>query len=124
MKKLILIDEIQIGQLFFSAYVVEDENSLPAFAIFLDKLDDPLIIFNQIPNSNKIEITVAVHHYDYLQKHKTKDKKSRQLFFKNFYQFIKETEFKASKTIFKDKKMEYIKDFVVFKKVKASYIND
>ncbi len=124
MKKLILIDEMQIGNLFFAAYVVEDHQKLPAFAIYINSLADPIILFQQQIDTNIINITVEVSYCDYIQREKSKEKSLRQKYLQTFTKFVNTAEARAKKTIFKEKEMRYVKDDRLVKKIKSLYLNE
>ena len=122
MKKLIKIEEIGIGKLWFTAYVLEDEYQVPCFAIFIDQEEVPLILFQPKPQSTEINLIVDQGTFDYLNKNKTTDKLLRRQYYKDFFLFMKRSEGKAKQTFFKEKKMIYLKDIDIIKEIKDRYI--
>lgn len=123
-KKLILIDHITIGNLTFTAYVLENEDKHPAFAIFLDKQEEPFVLFNPILDSNNIRVTVEKKLFEYMNQQKSNDIKLRRKYIKIFMNFMAQSEAKAKNTFFKDKEMTYIEDTELMNMIKDSYLYD
>lgn len=124
MNKHTLIDKIRIGLIGFEAYLIEDDNKLQAFAIFLDDSKDPLLLFQKDKKNEKIDITLNVKIADEIQSLKSKDSTVRKEHFKIFQQFVLESEQKAKEMVFKDKRLHYITDVQLLRSIQEAYLID
>lgn len=124
MKKLILIDRLAQGNMTIAAYVVEDSNEKPSFAIYLDQFKQPMILFKRLEGTKQIQITINSEQVEYMRKNRTPDIKIRRVFYKFFIDFVTQAEIKAKHTFFKDIDMQYLKDVEQLKYFKARYINE
>lgn len=121
MKKLILVESITIGNFTFEAIILENKYGELCFSIYLNNLDEPMLTFYLIDQSN-IGITVNEKCLDHVYTYRTIEKTQRRKFFKKFYDFIITSEKKAAYMVFKDKKMNYIKDSEIIIDMKNRYI--
>ena len=121
MKKLILVESITIGNFTFEAIILENKYGELCFSIYLNNLDEPMLTFYVIDQSN-IGITVNEKCLDHVYINRTIEKTQRRKFFKKFYDFIITSEKKAAYMVFKDKKMNYIKDSEIIIDMKNRYI--
>ncbi|WP_149913180.1 hypothetical protein [Sphingobacterium cavernae] len=119
-----LIDKIQIGQVEFEAYIINDENNLEAFAIYFQQKKEPLILFQQISSDLKVEIKINQELVNELQLLKAKDLKQRKEHYKIFQEFALNAEQKAKEIAFQDAKLTYISDIQVIKCIEQAYLAD
>lgn len=119
-----LIDKIQIGQVEFEAYIINDENNLEAFAIYFQQKKEPLILFQQISSDLKVEIKINQELVNELQLLKAKDLKQRKEHYKIFQEFALNAEQKAKEIAFQDVKLTYISDIQVIKCIEQAYLAD
>jgi len=119
-----LIDKIQIGQVEFEAYIINDENNLEAFAIYFQQKKEPLILFQQISSDLKVEIKINQELVNELQQLKVKDLKQRKEHYKIFQEFALNAEQKAKEIAFQDAKLTYISDIQVIKCIEQAYLAD
>ncbi|WP_160069853.1 hypothetical protein [Sphingobacterium bovisgrunnientis] len=119
-----LIDKIQIGQVEFEAYIINDENNLEAFAIYFQQKKEPLILFQQISSDLKVEIKINQELVNELQQLKAKDLKQRKEHYKIFQEFALNAEQKAKEIAFQDAKLTYISDIQVIKCIEQAYLAD
>src|SRR5690606_28594755 len=119
-----LIDKIQIGQVEFEAYIINDENNLEAFAIYFQQKKEPLILFQQISSDLKVEIKINQELVNELQQLKAKDLKQRKEQYKIFQEFAPNAEQKAKESAFQDAKLTYISDIQVIKCIEQAYLAD
>lgn len=118
-----LIDKRTIGRIDFEAYIIEDEKKLLAFAIYFQKHQTPLLLFQQnIPNE-KVEIIVNKDLVSKLQLLKPKDEKIRKEQYIEFRTFVLEAEQQAKELVFKDKRLEYYSDVNLLKSIKQAYLS-
>jgi hypothetical protein len=119
-----LIDKIQIGQVEFEAYIINDENNLEAFAIYFQQKKEPLILFQQISSDLKVEIKINQELVNELQQLKAKDLKQRKEHYKIFQEFALNAEQKAKEIAFQDAKLTYISEIQVIKCIEQAYLAD
>ena len=119
-----LIDKIQIGQVDFEAYIINDENNLEAFAIYFQQKKEPLILFQQVSSDLKVEIKINQELVNELQQLKAKDLKQRKEHYKIFQEFALNAEQKAKEIAFQDAKLTYISDIQVIKCIEQAYLAD
>ncbi|MCA5004579.1 hypothetical protein [Sphingobacterium bovistauri] len=119
-----LIDSIQIGQVEFEAYITIDENNLEAFAVYLDKSNEPLLVFQQISNNFNVEIKINQKLVDELQQYKSKDIDQRKEHYKIFQEFVLNAEQKAKEIAFQDTKLNYFTDIKLIKSIEQAYLID
>lgn len=119
-----LIDKIQIGQVEFEAYIINDENNLEAFAIYFQQKKEPLILFQQISSDLKVEIKINQELVNELQQLKAKDLTQRKEHYKIFQEFALNAEQKAKEIAFQDAKLTYISDIQVIKCIEQAYLAD
>ncbi|HLS39091.1 MAG TPA: hypothetical protein VK023_12555 [Sphingobacterium bovisgrunnientis] len=119
-----LIDKIQIGQVEFEAYIINDENNLEAFAIYFQQKKEPLILFQQISSDLKVEIKINQELVNELQQLKAKDLKQRKEHYKIFQEFALNAEQRAKEIAFQDAKLTYISDIQVIKCIEQAYLAD
>lgn len=124
MSKTKLIDKIQIGEIKFEAYIIIDENNLEAFAVYFDKVEEPLILFQQDIANNQVEIKINQELVDQLQQLKSKDLALRKEQFKTFQDFALNAEQKAKQIAFQDKKLNYVSDIQLIKNLEEAYLID
>ena len=124
MNKLILIDELTQGNFCIAAYVVEDEFKQPAFAVYVDPMEKPIILFKRIPNTTNIDIIVNEEPIKYMRSKRTNDIKIRRQYFKRFLVFMTAAEKKAKCTFFKNVEMKYLKDLEKLKLYRSIYVDE
>lgn len=119
-----LIDKIQIGNIEFEAYIIDDENNLEAFVIYFQKLKEPLLMFQQVASDYKIEIKINQKLVEELQHFKSKDAAQRKEHYKMFQEFALNAEQKAKEIAFQDAKLNYITDIQLIKSIEQAYLAD
>lgn len=119
-----LIDKIQIGNIEFEAYIIDDENNLEAFVIYFQKLKEPLLMFQQVASDYKIEIKINQKLVEELQHFKSKDAAQRKEHYKMFQEFALKAEQKAKEIAFQDAKLNYITDIQLIKSIERAYLAD
>jgi len=122
MKKLFLIEAISIGNFSFQAFIVQDEQNLPAFAIYIDDIKEPIILYKQ--NNKDLQISIAVEYLDYILLNKSKEIKRRKKYYTNFLNFMSQAEHKVFISLFKNQRLKYFKDEKILKGIKTLYINE
>lgn len=122
MKTPMLIDKIQIGNIIFEAYIVEDENKLEAFAVFYQDEMEPLLLFQQNAKDNNVEIKLNTDLVIKIQEVKAKDSALRKKHFKTFQEFALNAEQRAKELLFKNKKVEYISDIRLIKALEKDFL--
>lgn len=123
MNKLIFVESIKVGKFSFQGYIVEKADNILSYCIFVDNMDVPLL--ELAPDSDKnVKVSLNKEVVKFINSNKTYDKKLRTAYFKEFYNFIIASEKKASYMVFKNQKLNYIKNSTELVEVKRSYIND
>ncbi len=117
-----LIDKIQIGNINFMAYIIEDENNKEAFAVFYQNELDPLLLFQQDAEGENIEIKLNTVLVSKIQEIKSKDSILRKKHFKLFQEFALNAEQEAKNMVFKDRKIEYISDIKLLKSLEKDFL--
>lgn len=121
MKKLIFVEEINICRLNFKGYVIERKNSSLSYAIYIPEFDFPLFEMYHDQEYN-VRFTFNDQIVTFINNHKALDPKERMVNFRNFYQFVLQSEKKASYMIFKNKKVNYIKNSDKIKELRNLYL--
>lgn len=123
MKKLILVDELVLGNFTFRGFVLERDDNCFSYSIFLD--DHPLPFIDMVANKSlKVVVTFNSALASVINKNKTKDKARRLEIYKDFYQFVIESEKKASYLVFKKKKLHFMRTSRELLQLKKLYISD
>ena len=122
MKKIKHIDTIKIGLMTFEAYIIQDNNNLEAFGIYLQNNDKPLLLFQQDVPNEKIDIQIDSQLVNDMQKLKSKDSDQRKEHFKTFQEFVLESEQVAKELVFKNKKLIYMTDVQLLKSIENTYL--
>jgi len=123
MNKLILVESIEVGKFTFHGYIVERAENVLSYCIFINDMNVPLI--ELIPDIQRnVRIAVNTDVVNFINTNKTKDRKLRIAYFKEFYSFIISSEKKASYMVFKKQKLNYIKNSNEIVEIKKIYIND
>lgn len=117
-----LIDKIQIGNINFKAYIIEDENKKEAFAVFYQNEIDPLLLFQQDSLGENIEIKLNTVLVSKIQEIKAKDSILRKKHFKLFQEFTLNAEQEAKNMLFKGRKIEYISDIHLLKSLEKDFL--
>lgn len=123
MKKLILVESVLIGNFTFQGYIVDKGEKLTAYSIFVGNKEEALLELIADNNRN-VSLSINMDMLSYINANKTQEKQLRKLYFSEFYNFIIESEKKASYMIFKGKKLNYIKKSSEIIQIKKMYIND
>ncbi|MFZ4262932.1 hypothetical protein ACFRAE_12865 [Sphingobacterium sp. HJSM2_6] len=121
MKKLIFVEEIDICRLNFKGFVIEREDRALSYAIYIADFDFPLFEMYHDEDYN-VHFSFNDLIVEYINNHKTADQKQRMLNFRSFYQFVLHSEKKASYMIFKNKKVNYIKNSSKIKELRSLYL--
>ena len=122
MKKIIFIEELQVGNFLFQGYITCDDIGDLSYCIFVNRFEHPFIEMA----SKNLQITITFNQSiaDFINTNKHQDKNSRKNFFKLFYDFLLTSEKKASYMVFKKKKLHYIKNSKEIIRLKQMYIED
>jgi hypothetical protein len=122
MNKLIFVESINVGKFSFKGYIVEKNDNVLSYCIFVNDMEVPLI--ELLPDLERnVKISVNKDIVDFINNNKTPDKKLRMTYFKQFYNFIIASEKKASYMVFKKQKLNYIKNSTEILFIKKSYID-
>lgn len=121
MKKIIFIEELQLGNFLFQGYIVQHDNDCLAYSIFVNDFELPLI--QMIADENKnVTIKFGSETCDHIIKNRTQDKNLRKEIFKDFMNFMINSEKKAAYMVFKNEKLKYIKSSKEIIEIKRRYI--
>jgi len=123
MRKLIFVEELILGNFTFRGYVLERDNNCFSYSIFLDDHPSPFIDMIADESLNvklyfNSELALVIN------RGKNKDKERRIEIFNEFYQFVIESEKKASYLVFKKKKLNYMNNNRELIQLKRIYIED
>lgn len=121
MRKVELIDKIQIGTLKFQAFILEDEHQLEAFAVYVDEVTEPLILFQQQDAGKLIDVKVYPEQVEYLQSKNAIDDPEAKDHYRRLQDFVLNSENTAKDSVFKDKKLEYLTDVNLIKRIKQAF---
>ncbi|TYP92274.1 hypothetical protein BC792_11749 [Sphingobacterium allocomposti] len=109
MKKLVLIDHIELGGFDFRAYLVETPDGDVSSGIFVESLKPPLLWFARDAGKT-IRLHIDKDLVAYISKKSELPSDDREIYLQTFMEFVIESEKKASYMAFKGKKVEYLAD--------------
>ena len=122
MKKLEIVDKAHIGNLDIEAYILDDDNQLKAFGIFVEGHDNALILFQQELDGKSVNININTKLIEVLNKNKSEDPNLRKEIYNSFREFVLESEQTAREKVFKDKKFNYLTDVELIKSIEKDYL--
>lgn len=123
MKKLIFIEQMQIGGLNFKGYIVAIDESQVAYSIFINDFDESLMDFICELDCRVCNLNFNPIMIEYLLDRKPSEKELRISQFQQVYDFILESERKASYMIFKNEKLDYIRKNKLIVQLRKLYIH-
>lgn len=123
MNKLILVESIELGNFVIQGFIVDKGNNVLSYSIFVSGFEEPLIDMSVDVEKN-VHISVNKNAAQYINSKKTQDKKKRKEYFKQFYKYVLESEKRASYMVFKNQKLNYIRNSADLLEIKKMYISD
>lgn len=121
MKLLIKVNEITIGPFLYTAYIFSHKDDKIGFGIFLDGFKNPMIMFEAV-DEVQVKINVSENQVRYIGEQSKSDVNQRQIYYKEFMDFVKSSEILAAKQIFPHRKMEYLADYRHLTSVRELYL--
>src|SRR5690606_20524056 len=102
--KLICLDNLQIGTVYFSAFVVNLDGGNTGFALYINQESDPIFIFRK-EKKNEVSFHVNEEQFFWIVKNSQFSPGERQDFFAEFVEFLRLMEDKVSNYVFKREKL-------------------
>ncbi len=102
--KLICLENLQIGTVHFSAFVVNLDGGNTGFALFINQQNDPIFIFRK-EKKNEVSFHVNEEQFFWIVKNSQFTAGERQVFFAEFVDFLRLMEDKVSNYVFKHEKL-------------------
>jgi thiamine kinase-like enzyme len=102
--KLICLENLQIGTVHFSAFVVNLDGGNTGFALFINQENDPIFIFRK-EKKNEVSFHVNEEQFFWIVKNSQFTPGERQNFFAEFVEFLRLMEEKVSNYVFKREKL-------------------
>ncbi|WP_164111781.1 MULTISPECIES: hypothetical protein [Sphingobacterium] len=121
MKHIIFVDAANIGLFYFRAFIFENNHEEVCFGIFLDDHTSPLIWFEQT-KKDSVALHIDFNLAQLIGDNSQSDKKQRSRNFKEFMQFVKDSEHIASKMVFRGKQIEFLSKSLDLADIKKNYI--
>lgn len=102
--KLICLENLQIGTVHFSAFVVNLDGGNTGFALFINQQNDPIFIFRK-EKKNEVSFHVNEEQFFWIVKNSQFTAGERRVFFAEFVDFLRLMEDKVSNYVFKHEKL-------------------
>lgn len=122
MKKIIFVDSAQIGLFTFQAYILELCNLNVGFGIYIETLENPLVLFEK-DASDVVRLSIDERLVHFIADKSTSSRVERLQYFNQLMDFVKSSEELAAKMIFKKKEMEYLADSKYLVQMRNIYVN-
>lgn len=120
--KIITVDHQNIGTVKFRAYIVVMQNDELGFAIYLNELSSPLILFVQ-EEANRVNFKVDDDQFYWIVKNSKFKKADRKQFYNEFEVFMRNMEHRAKVYLFQDNTVNYISASREIIRYKNQYID-
>ncbi|QBQ41550.1 hypothetical protein E2P86_10475 [Sphingobacterium psychroaquaticum] len=105
-RKLIFLDNQQIGAIDFQAYIIELKGQKTAFALFMNQLQTPLICYS-IGTKNQVHFAIDDEQFSWIVRNSLIDPQEKSEIYKKFDVFVRQVEVQAANYFFREAQMKY-----------------